>query len=189
MGLRDLFKSNFARIAENTTKYYLELKTNYGDRFSDEISLLATAGVLDAQNYIFIEHSIDIDVIIDMAKKAVSEEELTNYRRLKVQEAFIRPGGLRKAFVRLLAEENEFEQDPLFNFIFSLEVALFKVDNPRFPISDIELACFKKANTIANAIWKTKEKYGGEGLFASVTSAFMNSLDFQTYRKQLGIMN
>lgn len=157
MGLRDLFKSNFARIAENTTKYYLELRTNYGSRFSDEISLLATAGVLDAQNYIFVEHSIEIDTIIDMARKAVSQEG------------------------------NEFEQDPLFNFIFNLEVALFTVDNPRFSSSDIELACFKKANTISNAIRKSKEKYGGEARFALAVGTLMESPEFRQVRKQLGI--
>ena len=157
MGLRDLFKSNFARIAENTTKYYLELKTNCGNRFCDEIFLLATAGVLDAQNYIFVEHSIEIDTIIDMARKAVSQEG------------------------------NEFEQDPLFNFIFSLEVALFTVDNPRFSSSDIELACFKKANTISNAIRKSKEKYGDEARFALVVGTLMESPEFRQVRKQLGI--
>jgi hypothetical protein len=190
MGLQDLFKSNFARIAENTTKYYLELKTNYGDKFSGEASLLATAGVLDTQNYVFTEHSIGLDTLIDMAKKAVSQkgEELTDYRRLKAQEFFTRPGGFREAFIRLSAEK-EFEQDPLFNFVFSLEVVLFKVDNPKFLISDIEFACFKKASTIANTIWKTKEKYRDGGLFVSVTSSFMNSPDFQTYRKQLGIID
>jgi len=187
MGLQDLFKSNFARIAENTTKYYLELKTNYGNRFSDEASLLATAGVLDAQNYVFTEHSIALDTIIDIALKAVSqgEKELTDYRRLKAQETL----SSYKDFLSLLAEESEFERDPLFNFIFSFEVALFKVDNPRFSSSDIELACFKKANTISNAIRKARERYGGGELFASVTSAFMDSPEFQTYRKQLGIVD
>lgn len=46
-------ESNFTLIAENTTKYYLELRKNYKDRFNDEVSLLATAGILDAQFYIF----------------------------------------------------------------------------------------------------------------------------------------
>ncbi len=180
-----MFKSNFARIAENTTKYYLELKTNYGSRFSDEICLLATAGVLDAQNYIFIEHSIEIDSIIDMARKAVSqkEQELTNYRGLKVQETL----SSYKAFTKLFTESNELEQDPLFNFIFSLEVALFAVDNPRFSSSDIELACFKKATTISNAIRKTKEKYRGEAQFGLVVTTFMESPEFRQVRKQLGI--
>lgn len=180
-----MFKSNFARIAENTTKYYLELKTNYGNKFSDEAFLLVTAGVLDAQNYIFVEHSIGIDTIIDVARKAVSqkEKELTNYRRLKIQETL----SSYKTALKLLTEGNEFEQDPLFNFIFSLEVALFAVDNPRFSSYDIELACFKKANTISNAIRKTKEKYGGEARFALVVATFMESPEFQQVRKQLGI--
>ena len=180
-----MFKSNFARIAENTTKYYLELKTNYGNKFSDEASLLVTAGVLDAQNYIFVEHSIGIDTIIDVARKAVSqkEKELTNYRRLKIQETL----SSYKTSLKLLTEGNEFEQDPLFNFIFSLEVALFTVDNPRFSSSDIELACFKKATTISNAIRKTKEKYRGEAQFGLVVTTFMESPEFRQVRNQLGI--
>jgi hypothetical protein len=184
MGFRDLFKSNFARIAENTTKYYLELKTSYGNRFSDEICLLATAGVLDAQNYVFVEHSIDIDTIIDMAKRAVSEnEEAGIYTILKAY-------GLLSAYKPVLkraTELFELQRDPLFQFILSLEVALFIVDNPRFSSSDIGLACCKKANTISNAIRKTKKKYRGEGLFALAVARFMESPEFQQVRKQLGI--
>lgn len=51
---------NFTLIATNTTKYYLELTRDYSDRFSDEASLLATAGVLDAQNYVFVERTISL---------------------------------------------------------------------------------------------------------------------------------
>ena len=36
-----IFKSNFTKIAENTTKYYLELKNRYYNKFENEISLLA----------------------------------------------------------------------------------------------------------------------------------------------------
>ena len=43
------FKSNFSLVAENTTKYYMELKTRFKGRFPDDASLLATAGILDAQ--------------------------------------------------------------------------------------------------------------------------------------------
>ena len=135
MGLRDLFQSNFSRIAENTTNYYLELKNNYGDRFSDEISLLATAGVLDTQNYIFAEQTLDTARIIDMAKKALSQEgkELNEYKKAKVQATMSSFDDL----VKYLSEEDGLEQDPLFNFVFNLEVAIFSIDNPYFSISDI----------------------------------------------------
>ena len=67
------FKSNFVRIAENTAKYYLELNGKYADRFEDESSMLATAGVLDAQNYIFTDKpQIDIETLIGLAKDSVS---------------------------------------------------------------------------------------------------------------------
>ena len=186
MGLRDLFKSNFARIAENTTKYYLELKTNYSNKFSDEIFLLATAGVLDAQNYIFEEHSIEIDTIIDMARKAVSQEQenrLSVFRRLMMQERLSSKRDILKHF-----GDFELAHDPLFDFIFSLEVALFTIDKPFFSSpSDVQLSCFKKANTISNVIRRTKEKYGGEALFTLVVAKFMESPQFEPIRKQLGI--
>ena len=34
------FKTNFSVIAENTTKYYMELKNSYKGRFPDDASLL-----------------------------------------------------------------------------------------------------------------------------------------------------
>lgn len=65
-------ENNFTLIAENTTKYYLELNYSHKNRISNDISLLAAAGVLDAQYYIFIDRSISIPEIMYMAKKAVS---------------------------------------------------------------------------------------------------------------------
>lgn len=44
--------SNFELIAENTTKFYMELSSEHAHRFTSEASLLATAGVLDAIRYI-----------------------------------------------------------------------------------------------------------------------------------------
>ena len=192
MGLRDLFKSNFTRIAENTTKYYLELKNNYGNSFSDEISLLAATGALDAQNYIFIEHSIDIDTIIDMARTAVSSEEasldISTYERVAMGERLRKYRRKRSSAVEfLLGEETKFEEDPLFNFVFSLEVELFAVDSRRFSRADIEWSCYTKANTISNAIRKTKERYNSEAPFALATANLMDSPKFEAIRKQLGI--
>lgn len=68
-------ESNFTLIAENTTKYYLELTKNYKNRFKDEASLLATAGILDALVYIFIDQTINPQEIIDIAQKSVSSKE------------------------------------------------------------------------------------------------------------------
>ncbi len=186
MGFLGLFKSNFARIAENTTKYYLELKNNYGHRFKDEASLLAAAGALDAQNYIFLEHSIDVDTMVAWAKQAVSQEQenkLSVFRRLMMQERLSSKRDILKHF-----GDFELAHDPLFDFIFSLEVALFTIDKPFFSSpSDVQLSCFKKANTISNAIRRTKEKYGGEALFTLVVSKFMESPQFEPIRKQLEI--
>lgn len=71
----------FTLIAENTTKYYLELSKNYKARFSDKVSLLATAGILDAQFYVFMDQSISPSEIIYLAKEAASSnnEVLINF--------------------------------------------------------------------------------------------------------------
>jgi len=68
-------ESNFTLIAENTTKYYLELTKSCKNRFKDEAFLLATAGILDAQFYIFIDQTINPQEIIDIAQKSVSSNE------------------------------------------------------------------------------------------------------------------
>lgn len=182
MGLNYLFKSNFVRVAENTTKYYIELKNVYNDKFNDEASLLATAGVLDSQNYVLRDLSINIDTIIELAKKAVSSKELTIYRKLLIQEA-----SANKALINLLTEGSNLEQYPLFNFVFDLEVLLFIIDNPQFSRSDIELACFKKVNAISDAIRKTEKKYRSEAQVALVTKMFIESPELLLYRNQLGI--
>jgi len=74
-------ESNSTLIAENTTKYYLELTKNYKNRFNNEVFLLATAGILDAQFYIFMDKTINPAEIIDIAKKAVSsgKDALINF--------------------------------------------------------------------------------------------------------------
>jgi len=59
----------FTLEAANTTKYYLELSRNYHDRFKDEVSLLASAGLLEAQDY--IEKTISTAQIINIAKRSV----------------------------------------------------------------------------------------------------------------------
>lgn len=180
MELWGVFKSNYALIAENTTKYHLELNNNYGDRFGDELSLLATAGVLAAQTYVFIEHSVEIDAIVEMAREAVSPKELSTYRRLKTQELMS-----QKSITRFF-EDEDLISDPLFNFVFSLEVALFEVAT-HLSVSDIELACFRKADVIASAIRATLEKYSSECRFTSAVTTFMESSELRHTRKQLGM--
>jgi len=191
MGGPSLFKSNFTRIAENTTKYYLELTRSYSNRFSDGVTLLATVGILDAQIYVFVEHSISLETIIGIAKQAVLKEELepTSYQKMASQ-AFLkrfRAKSLIDKIVSSSEEKDELEKDTLFNFIFSLEVEIFTVDSPEFNRSAIELACYDKANTIFKAIQKTKERYNSEAAFALATANLMDSPKFEITRKQLGI--
>lgn len=74
-------ESGFTLIAKNTTKYYLELTKNYKNRFKDEVSLLATAGILNAQIYIFMDQTIKPQEIIDIAQESVlsNEEDLIDF--------------------------------------------------------------------------------------------------------------
>jgi hypothetical protein len=191
MGVLNLFKSNFTRIAENTTKYYLELTRNYSNRFDDEVTLLTTTGVLDAQTYVFIEGSIDLETIANLAKQVVSKEELepTSYQKIASQaklEKFLAKSQIDKILSSSRGKD-ELEEDTLFNFIFSLEVEIFTVDSPEFDRSAIELACYDKANAIFKAIRKMKERYNSEVPFALATANLMDSPKFEAIRKQLGI--
>jgi hypothetical protein len=74
-------ESNFTLVAENVAKFYLELTSKYKNRFTTEYSILAVAGILDAQNYIFILQTISPQEIIDIAQKTASlnEESLINF--------------------------------------------------------------------------------------------------------------
>ena len=185
-----MFKSNFTRIAENTTKYYLELTRNYGNRFDDEVALLTTVGALDAQTYVFVEGSIDLDTISYIAKQAVSKEELelTSYQKM-ASHAELKKLKAKSLVDKIISsgEKDELYEDTLFNFIFSLEVEIFTVDSPEFPRSAIELACYEKADTILKAINRMKKRYKGEKLFTLATANFMDSPKFEAIRKQLGI--
>jgi len=188
--LFSLFKSNFTIIAENTTKYYLELTRNYSNRFDDEVALLTTAGVLDAQTYVFVEGSIDLDAISHIAEQAVSKEELepTSYQKMASQ-AFLEKFRAKSPINRIVfsSEEKEaLEKDTLFNFIFSLEVEIFAVESPRLSRSRIEIACYDKANTLFK-IRKTRDRYNSEAPFALATANLMDSPTFEAIRKQLGI--
>ena len=51
----------------------MELVNHYKDRFKDEVTLLLTTGILDAQHYVFIEKSIDISEIHEMATSSVNK--------------------------------------------------------------------------------------------------------------------
>ncbi|MEA3493017.1 MAG: hypothetical protein U9R38_01375, partial [Candidatus Margulisiibacteriota bacterium] len=48
---------------------------NYKDKFNNETSLLAAAGILDALVYIFMDQTINLQEIIDIAQKSVSSKE------------------------------------------------------------------------------------------------------------------
>lgn len=66
------FRKNYVRIAEFVTKFYLELQRKHGSRFKDETSLLATAGVLTAQDYVLPANAkMSVSEIVKMADEAV----------------------------------------------------------------------------------------------------------------------
>lgn len=63
-------ESNFTLIATMTTKYYAELKNNYSALFPDETSLLAMAGILDANASIFGTQQVTIEQVVDLARQS-----------------------------------------------------------------------------------------------------------------------
>jgi len=69
----------FTLVATNITKYYLELKRNYYNRFDDEATLIASTGLIEAQPY--LEQKISLAQIFDIAKKSVlaNEGELVDF--------------------------------------------------------------------------------------------------------------
>ena len=70
------FRKNFVRIAEFVTKFYIELQRNYEGRFKDEASMLATAGVMTALDYILPpKATMSVSEIIAMANDAVHNEK------------------------------------------------------------------------------------------------------------------
>ena len=152
----DFSKDNFILIAENTTKYYIELNNNYADRFINRSSLLAAAGVLDAQNYLFTDDSeIDISSICESTKNIVQDAKLN-------------------------------EEQALISFKTWLEIQLFKVDNPGIPYPDIVEAVDSKMDNIVKVIRDTKEQYEEEPLFSEATTTFMEAHQLKEIREKLG---
>jgi len=192
------FKGNFTLIAENTTKTYLELKNRYSNSFDTDYSLLAVAGILDAQNYIFTSSpTIDAEEVFRLAKDSVTPD--TPHTSLKAQIVFekqmreYKDGKLSKADF-LSGDENNSEKEIsevdniLFNFIFGLELLIFRADSPKLSPALIEEACRDKYKTIEKAIVHTMNKHKiGQGLIARATTSFMESPKFQPIRQQLGI--
>jgi len=197
VGFLGLFKSNFARIAENTTKYYLELRNNFGNMFADEASLLATAGLLDALNYVLAKDAkIGVPELLDMARQSVSQKKPDpTPRKRRATEKFLnklqkQSGKATDAILGLFEELDEFDakgQEALVSFVINLEIELFAIDNPYFSRPDIIAACYNKESTIVNAIREVMDKYKGGGHFTSTTSAFMESPEYQAFRQKLGI--
>jgi hypothetical protein len=190
------FRTNFSLIAENTTKYYMELKTRYGGRFPDDAALLATAGVLDAQNYILPSPpQIDITDIIELARKSTTKgEDYVPMRRFIQYSAHLQRYREHKSSVADLLSF-EYSQglpectDEVFDFVFGLELLLFRVDNQRFSPHAIEEACRSKYKTIEKGITGTMKKYNvGKGIFARATTTFMEDASVEAVRNRLGIL-
>lgn len=170
---------------------YLELTRKYNDRFGSEISLLATAGVLDAQWYVFARNpQISVSEIIRKARDATSGGDFVavtvRHVRFAKRHEDLKKG--RTTSAQYLASfADEAGPDPLTDFIVSLEEKIFEVDNPRFDRTAITTACSEKMPTITKAIRETKEGHTGERRISSATAHFMESPGFASFRKELGI--
>ena len=195
------FKSNFTFIAENTTKFYLELERSYKTKFTDRASLLATAGVLDAYYYIFKVKNpqITIEDIVELARDSTRHDEDHPPMRelISFQKRFTDYKHGRASAIDMIVGDDEGKSsvertelaDDLFDFVYKLEMTIFMVDNSRMSPSRIEEACQDKYKTIEKAIIKTINKHkAGKGKFARTTKLLMKSVMFKQTRQKLGII-
>ena len=149
------FSKNFIRIAEFVTKFYLELQSNYGNRFKDEIYLLATAGVQTALDWILPpKATMSVSEIVKMAEEAV---------------------------------HNEKDKDPLFPFIFNLELAMGMASAPDSSYEASHLFLILKSEDINKAIDKTRKKYNGDKGIARAIDRFMQESECKEVREMLNI--
>jgi len=189
-------KTNFSLIAENTTKYYMELKGRYKERFADDASLLAAAGVLDAQNDIFPSPpKIDITDVMELARKCTAKDEdyIPMRKLIQYSDNTRRYRDHKSSIADLLSFEYSEGPpectDEVFDFVFGLELLLFEVDNKRFSPQAIEEACRSKYKTIEKAITQTMKKYKvGQGILARATTAFIENSSLEPLRNRLGIL-
>jgi hypothetical protein len=65
---------NFSLITKMIASYYMEFDLKYKRRFRDDIALLTTVGVLDAQIYVFQEKNITIQEIKNLAKVSLTKQ-------------------------------------------------------------------------------------------------------------------
>ena len=190
------FKTNFSLIAENTTEYYMELTTRYKGRFPDDSSLLAAAGILDAQNYIFPSPpQIDITDVIELARRCTfkGEDYIPIRKFIQYSDHLQRYQNHKSSVADFLSFEYSTGPpectDEFFDFVFGLELLLFKADIKEFSPYAIEEACRSKYKTIEKAIAKTMKKYNvGKGIFAQATTIFMENVSLQSLRDSLGIL-
>ncbi|MFC1901881.1 hypothetical protein ACFLX3_03025 [Chloroflexota bacterium] len=63
----------FISVAANITKYYLELKNNYYNRFNNEATLLAGTGLIEVERY--LGQKISLEQILSIAKQSVLANE------------------------------------------------------------------------------------------------------------------
>ena len=101
-------ESNLTPIAEITTKFYLELEKNYRELFADQTGLLATAGILDAQWYVF-SGQINANEIIDIAKETIkSADPLLNFiTELEIKLLGVDTPNMDESSVRRACEEQK----------------------------------------------------------------------------------
>lgn len=153
-----IFESNYTRIAKKTAKYYFELKKNYAERFDNEISILATAGLLDAVAYVVIEQSIVVTTLLDVAKRS-----LKNALDIKSRKNI-----------------------GLINFIYWLEVEIFSIDT-RLRLYEIQETVMGQLNKIEKAVLKTQEEYKEDSKIKLNARKFMLGDEGISYRRALGI--
>jgi hypothetical protein len=67
-------ESNLTLTATWTMRCYMQLMRAYGERFPDETSLLAMAGIMDANVYVFITGELEPEQVMKLAEETKGEE-------------------------------------------------------------------------------------------------------------------
>ena len=153
-----IFESNYTRIAKKTAKYYFELKRNYTERFKNEVSMLATAGALDAGVYVFLDQSIAASTLLHLAKISLKKPLDIKSRK----------------------------NIGLTSFIYLLEVEIFSIDTKLHHI-DILDTVKRQLGKIEKAVLQTQYENEKDAQIESDVHKFMTMEEFKPYRRDLGV--
>jgi len=156
---------NFSLVAHNVTEIYAILKYRYPHCFPNKKIMVATAGIINALEYIKNE-KIDPQFIIAIPEHITSSDDI----------------------------KDDYQQDIelLSFFLLWFEVKVFSIDT-KINSRDLLEIVHEKLNVISDSVSKTMSKARKDKNFKSswrsLVTAFMNLSDFKSLRDLIGIIN